>query len=459
MTIAGPTGGYGRSEADLGALTGVRSGKRSFYPEYLRSAERLENAVRALDSISRALVRTTEGPRALIEAILIAASEHLQADWVVVVLADGALKAARPRQLLLSGGEIKEESGGPVTVEHAEVLRARPWEAEDYTGADGVVRVGMTLDGEYVGGIAGLPARHVLVSDTDLAILRVLANHAAVAMHNSYLLHSTTKLRGRTEQLSEAAAQKDRDLAAREAELAETHRRLIEAMQAQALDYERHRIARELHDSVAQDVLSAGMTIELCRAQLLDDETDTSGLLERLTAAKGLTRKAVERLRAAIYALHHGPDECLGSLPDMLERLSTVHLPSDVKVRVVVRGAPIPLPGEAEHAILRITGEALFNTVAHTNATQAVVRLNYRENKIALSVSDDGNGDPVNLRRMLRLAETTDLAGAHRGLANMLARAQDLGGTLMIRRSPLGGITVLLDVPLPLSGLSPDERA
>lgn len=450
MTIAGPAG-YGRSSADLGALTGVRSGKRSFYPEYLRSAERLENAVRALDSISRALVRTTEGPRALIEAILIAASEHLQAEWVVVALADGALKAARPRQLLFSGDAVTEDIANAVAAEHAELLRTRPWEAEEYTGADGVVRVGMTLDGEYVGGIAGLPAQSVVVSDTDLAILRVLANHAAVAMHNSYLLHATTKLRGRTEELSEAAAQKDRDLAARDAELAETHRRLIEAMQAQALDYERHRIARELHDSVTQDVLSAGMTIELCRAQLIDDDSDTSGLLERLTAAKDLTRKAVERLRAAIYALHHGPDDCLGTLPDMLDRLSTVHLPSDVKVRVTVRGAPVSLPGEAEHAILRITGEALFNTVAHTNATQAIVRLNYSPAKITLTVSDDGNGDPVNLRRMLRLAETTDLAGAHRGLANMLGRARDIGGTLAIRRSPLGGITVRLDVPLPLT--------
>ncbi len=47
---------------DLAALTGLRSGKRSYYPEYIRSAERLENAVQALDGISRALVRTAAGP-------------------------------------------------------------------------------------------------------------------------------------------------------------------------------------------------------------------------------------------------------------------------------------------------------------------------------------------------------------------------------------------------------------
>ena len=65
-------------EATLGALTGVRASKHSFYPEYLRSTERLARAVQALDEISRALVRSAEGPRALVEAVLRAAVEHLQ---------------------------------------------------------------------------------------------------------------------------------------------------------------------------------------------------------------------------------------------------------------------------------------------------------------------------------------------------------------------------------------------
>ncbi|MPY96556.1 MAG: hypothetical protein GEU97_00870 [Actinophytocola sp.] len=206
----------------------------------------------------------------------------------------------------------------------------------------------------------------------------MLANHAAVALHNSFLLHATTRLRGRTAQLSETAEQRARDLAARNAELAETQQRLIAAMQRQALDDERHRIARELHDSVTQDVLSAGMTIELCRSELLDGPDDVGPTIERLGAAKDLTRHAVERLRAAIYALHHTAEESSGSLPVLLQRLSTVHLPSDLKVQVRVSGEPVALPGEAEHSLLRLTGEALFNTVMHTTATQAQVRLRYQ---------------------------------------------------------------------------------
>ena len=73
---------------DLDLLTGIRSGKPSFYVEYLASAERLRRVIHALDRISRALVRTTEGPGTLVRAVAEAAAEHLTAHWVVFALAD-----------------------------------------------------------------------------------------------------------------------------------------------------------------------------------------------------------------------------------------------------------------------------------------------------------------------------------------------------------------------------------
>ena len=86
MTESGPAA---RPDGDLEVLTGLRSGKRSFYPEYIRSAERLEHAVQALDGISRALVRTAAGPRTLIEWVVRTATAHLQADWLLFVWPTG----------------------------------------------------------------------------------------------------------------------------------------------------------------------------------------------------------------------------------------------------------------------------------------------------------------------------------------------------------------------------------
>ncbi|MFF8846454.1 sensor histidine kinase [Streptomyces sp. NPDC015127] len=445
--------------ADLGVLTGLRSGKRSFYPAYVRSTERLERTVEALDGISRALVRTAEGPRALVEAVVRTAAEHLQARWLLLAVADGALRAARPRFLLYADDVlIDDETRVPAEVrEHLKVLRTRPWEAGTPDNGDGWVRAPMTLDEEPVGGIAARPGAGVEVADTDLAILRVLANQAAVALHNTFLFHAATTLRGRTEELSEAAERQARDLAARNAELAETQARLLDAMQRQALDDERRRIARELHDSVSQYVLSAGMTMEVCRAELEGLGGQAGEIADRLATAKDLNRQAVERLRAAIYALHHTSQEPAGPLPVMLGRLSTVHLTTDLDVQVQVAGRPLPLPPSAEQSILRLTGEALFNSATHGNAGRALVRLRYLPDAVVLTVSDDGSGDPAQLRRALRLSRATDLAGRHRGLANMVARAEDLGGRLSIRRSGMGGVLLRVDIPLPVK--NPQEAA
>ena len=286
------------------------------------------------------------------------------------------------------------------------------------------------------------------MAPTDRAILRVLANQAAVALHNSFLFHATTQLRGQSDQLYDATTQHARDLAARSAELAETQRQLVAVMQGQALDDERHRIARELHDSVTQSVLSVGMIIEVCRAELEGMGGPAAKIGKRLAPAKDLTRHAAEQLRSAIYALHRPADEAAAPLPVLLQRLSTVHRPINLHVNVAFNGPPIPLPPQVEQSILRWTGEALFNAAAHGKATRAQVRLRYQAEGIALSVSDNGTGDPAQLRRALRLTCTADLSGRHRGLANMMAMAEELGGTLSIRRSRSGGIYLRLDIPL-----------
>ena len=440
----------GRPGDNLEALTGLRSGKRSYYPEYVRSTERLELAVQALDGISRALVRTAAGPRTLVEWVVRTAAAHLRAEWLLFVVADGVLPAARPRFLAVVNGElIDDESRLPAGPhEHLAVLRGRPWEVESHASGQEWVRVSMTLDDEPVGGIAARPGAGLEVAPTDRAILRVLANQAAVALHNSFLFHATTQLRGQSDQLYDATTRHARDLAERSAELAETQRQLVAVMQRQALDDERHRIARELHDSVTQSVLSVGMIIELCRADLGSIDGPAAEIAERLAPAKDLTSHAAEQLRGAIYALHRPADEAAAPLPVLLQRLSTVHRPINLNVNVALDGHPVPLPAQAEQSMLRWTGEALFNAAAHGKATRAQVRLRYRADAVALRVSDNGTGDPAQLRRALRLSCTADLSGRHRGLANMVAMAEELGGSLSIRRSRTGGICLGLDIPL-----------
>ena len=428
---------------DLAALTGVRSGKRSFYPAYKRSDERLRRAVSAMDSISRSLVRTVEGPRTLLEDVVRAAAEHLQSTWMLLGLGHGALSEVRPRFLAVQGRDRIVDNQyelPPVVRSELEKLRAG-LPGGSAVDRYGWVRVPMILDGVCVGGLAGLHGLGRLPEEGDLSVLRILASQAAVSMHTTALHEAGRSISLRAQQLHDEAAHRARDLAEQSAELHRLEQRLVAAHQRELLDTERHRIARELHDSVTQYVLSAGMAVEVCRA-----EAGESDLGLRLAEAKDLTRQAVEQLRSAIYALNHPHtgDEPAG-LPELLREVAGQHS-QHLAVSLRIEGRPRPLGAKAEQSLARVAGEALFNTAVHAHATRVVVRLMYEPERIRLSVADDGHGDPAVLRRMLRLEMAGDSDGRHRGLNNMAVRAAELGGALTLRRARLGGVRVEVSV-------------
>ena len=432
---------------DLSVLTGLRSSKSTFYPQYRGAAERLERVVHALELISRALVRTVEGPETLVCAVAEAARAHLSARWVVFALTDGTLPDAGMRRLVLG------PDGTPYLVDNLEgpPLPDMVLDCLEHIrvgAADHVILrphhafVPLVLGGGVVGAIAAWSPEDRILDATDGSVLSILASQTAVALQNSALYQRSTTLLERAEHAYAQARRTAADLAVRNAELQSTQKQLGAAHRHQVLDDERHRIARELHDSVTQAVLSAGMQIEVCRRDIPADER-----AERLDIAKEMTRRAVEQLRSAIYALNNAPDSAHSTLAGMLDQLSVVHMPDDLKVEVRVEGSARELPSDVEHALLRIAGEALFNTAVHANANCAELRLTYTADAVTLSVSDDGDGDPSRLRAMLRDAQSADVDGYHRGLANMATRARDLGGEFSVRRARIGGIRVAATIP------------
>ncbi|GFM23723.1 signal transduction histidine kinase [Mycobacterium sp. PO2] len=408
----------------------------------------------ALDTISRALVRTTEGPENLVRAVAEAARAHLEAEWVLLALADGALPEASVRHLIVdSDGVVYAFEGlseardpGPhlpdaVLNRLNDILRGQLAQFRSPVIESRHAHVPIELDGDVIGAFAAWTPTHRTLDETDAVVMRILAGQTAVALQNSALFTKSLALLAQSE--------------ARNAELLATQRELGAAQRHQVLDSERHRIARELHDSVAQTVLSAGMQIQVCRSEIdgLDGRED---LGERLDLAKDLTRSASEQLRSAIYALNQpGDDAHRSSLAEMLAQLATVHMPEDLRVGLRVTGPRVELPGEVEHALLRIAGEALFNTAMHGNATRAQLRLTYDDFGVSLAIADDGTGDPAKMRLILQLAEATDVDGRHRGLANMRARAHEHGGTFDVHRARIGGVRVVARIPYPQS--DPEE--
>ncbi|QYJ02632.1 sensor histidine kinase [Nocardioides panacisoli] len=436
---------------DLAALTGVRSGKESYYRAYVRSDQRTQQAVRAMDSISRALVRTTEGPRGLLEEVVRAAGGHLAATWTLLALSDGNLPGARPRFLVLGAGEehpVDDDGDLPAFVRRElgairAGLSVRTREDERW------VRVPMTLEGHQVGALVGL---HGLVADPepgDLAVLRILANQAAVSLHTSEQYQAGLAMHRRAQHLYDEVRAGARDLASRTRELRHAERRLVLAEQRELLDAERHRIARELHDSVTHYVLSAGIEVEIARGEVEGILGADARLVDRLANAKGLSQQAVDQLRRAIYALDRAHSATRSPLPDLLREIAEQHRPQ-LAVQLRVEGKVAHLTADADHEIARAVSEAVFNVAMHAEARRVVVRLRYRSDELLVSVADDGVGNPRELSRMLRLARGNAMDGHHRGLANIEGRVSELGGRLAFRRARLGGVRVEIRVPLPL---------
>lgn len=452
--IPGRAGAPADESGPLDSLLGLHSVKGSHYAQYRGVEQRLTRVVDALDRISRALVQTAEGPENLVLSVVRAVQEHLDAEWVVFALCDGELERTGPRHLMMSrDGTIYAFEGAQRarTPSHLpdqvlnrlnDILRNQQGQLLRPVVDDHHLHVPLHLDGRVVGGLSAWTPSTKLVDSADLVVMRILARQAAVALLNAALLEESRVQLARASDAYAKASEQAADLAARNLELEQTQRELSAVMRQRLVSDERERIARELHDSVTQSVLSAGMQIEVCR---MESDPATA---ERLEVAGRLTRDAVEQLRSVIYALNQSPSVSELSLGEVLDGLCSMHMPADLATEVRIVGRPRDLPDDVQHAVLRIAGEALFNAAVHAAASSARITLSYGDDDVALSVDDNGGGDPAHMRRVMRAAMLGDLAGRHRGLANMTTRAEELGGTLRVRRSRLGGVRIAVEIPV-----------
>jgi signal transduction histidine kinase len=218
--------------------------------------------------------------------------------------------------------------------------------------------------------------------------------------------------------------------------------------------HERHRLARDLHDGAIQEVLAAGLAIDLCLA----DAPAGSAEHARLAHAKRLTATAVRRLRSSLQNLRDGTAVPGEDLPDMLLRLAAGHPAHALDVSVEVTGARIPLPAAVRQALFQMAGECVFNAAIHGRARRAAIRLSYGGEMIALAIADDGHGNPKTLRKIIRGVVPGTGGGYHLGLADIAARADEMGWTLRADRSDLGGIAIQVLLPATAGGYRRGEN-
>jgi signal transduction histidine kinase/ligand-binding sensor domain-containing protein len=206
---------------------------------------------------------------------------------------------------------------------------------------------------------------------------------------------------------------------------------------------ERGRIAREIHDTLAQGFVGVSVQLELV-ARLLAGSREAApkpGLepvFEQLDQARALVRASLADARTSIWDLRSEPAGA-EDLPARLGRSCTrIAGGSPAKVYLQVKGTYRPVERRIEEELLRIGQEAVSNAVRHANATRIDVQLIYQSSAVALRVEDDGRGFQPGLNG----------AQGHYGIRGMQERASEINAALVLESAPGEGTRLSIEAPL-----------
>jgi len=237
--------------------------------------------------------------------------------------------------------------------------------------------------------------------------------------------------------------------------LAEANSRLAVA---EAVESERARLAREMHDSVAKTLHGLALSAEALSVAA-DHDTDPRALKAQATAVAGAARRAAAESRELLTDLraHTALSSPSTDLPaELATRVADFASRTGIRATFAHRTAPPPLvppgvPPGLSRQLLAIVSEALENAHRHADATRVEVTLDATHpahSALRLTVRDDGAGTAVSLDDVHALAKS-----GHFGLLGMVERAASVGARLLLRRTRQGGMEITVDLPLvpPLS--------
>ncbi len=218
-----------------------------------------------------------------------------------------------------------------------------------------------------------------------------------------------------------------------QATLAVQMARLTEQARQAATLEERNRIARDIHDTLAQGFTGVVVNLEAANRTLKKKNVDEA--LEHIEHARGLAQAGLAEARLSVRALR----------PEALQRADLAHALETLLRRYEAGGTlavtfhsagqKMPLPGDVESELLRIAQECMTNVIKHAGAQHAEIRLVFGSDTVSLSVADDGSGfDPRDHHDGF-------------GLVGMRERAERIGARLLVSSRPGHGTRIETIMP------------
>jgi signal transduction histidine kinase len=238
---------------------------------------------------------------------------------------------------------------------------------------------------------------------------------------------------------------KSAKLAALAEDNANLHAQLLSQAREAGVLEERQRMAREIHDTVAQGLTAILTQVEAAEAAVGED---ASAARSRLDTVRTVARESLIEARRSVQALRPGPLQHEAELASVIRDFAEKWARSTgVAAAVRVTGDPRPLHVEVETSLLRVAQEALHNVAKHASADRVQVTLSYMEDVVALDVRDNGRGFAV---------EATNGGGF--GLTAMRQRVTRLAGNFVIETAPGEGTGICTTVPAIPAGPSISAR-
>jgi signal transduction histidine kinase len=208
----------------------------------------------------------------------------------------------------------------------------------------------------------------------------------------------------------------------------------------QALERERTRIARDLHDDLGASLTRIALLSELAKADLHQPELARTHLDQIFTTASGLARE----LNEIVWAVNPANDD-LEHFTSHICRFAQDYLSlAGIRCRLDFPEAvpAYPMPAPERHSLFLAAKEALQNIVKHAGAGQVWLRLKLEPSAVLLLIEDDGKGWDT------EILSATSGATAGSGLSNMQKRMAQLGGRFAQQSKPGSGTIVRLELPL-----------
>jgi PAS domain S-box-containing protein len=396
--------------------------------ERRRAEEALRRRVEELDTLQATVldITTRHDLPTLLETVVRRAARLLGASGGGLYLCDPDREEARcvvsynaPRDysdVILSYGEgaagVVAETGEPLIVDDYRTWSRRAAVYEEEQPFSAVLSAPMIWEGEVTGVIHVLHDEEVgRFTQSDLELLTLFANHAAIAVENARLYDRLRSGRERLQALSQ---------------------RIVDAQEV-----ERRRIARELHDEIGQALTA--VKIDLQSARSLLEATEHKTQLEHTIT---IVERTLEQVRDLSLDLRPSLLDDLGLVPALRWYVDRQAQQAGLSAHFYADPLEERLAPELEIACFRIVQEALTNVMRHAQAEHVDVELLNRDGMIETRIRDDGPGFDVQ--------EALDEAhgGKSLGLLSMHERASVLGGKVEIESAPDTGTEIKARFPL-----------